>query len=104
MVGRRIAIGSAVLDVTTRIDRCVMVTRPQPGGIEADLSVLRTLLQESDGCLGVGALVVGYGEMQLGDELRELGPAAPATTTRVSAPPYLRSVEPQPCAPARRRS
>lgn len=32
LVGRRIAIGSVVMDVTKRIDRCVMVTRPQPGG------------------------------------------------------------------------
>ncbi|MDQ4036862.1 MAG: MOSC N-terminal beta barrel domain-containing protein, partial [Actinomycetota bacterium] len=38
LVGRRIRIGSVVLDITKRIDRCVMVTRPQPGGIEPDLS------------------------------------------------------------------
>jgi len=78
LVGRRIAIGSTVLDVMIRIDRCVMVSRPQPGGIGPDLSVLRTLMRESEGRLGVGALVAEPGEIQLGDELRDLGPSARA--------------------------
>jgi uncharacterized protein len=69
LVGRRIAIGSVLLDVTKRIDRCVMVTRPQPGGIERDHSVLKTVLRETDGFLGVGALVVTAGELAVGDEL-----------------------------------
>ena len=69
LVGRRIIIGSVVLDVTKRIDRCVMVTRPQPGGIERDLSVLKTVLRETDGFLGLGALVATPGEVRLRDEL-----------------------------------
>jgi uncharacterized protein YcbX len=72
LVGRRIAIGTVVLDVTKRIDRCVMVTRPQPGGIERDLSVLKTVLRETDGLLGVGALVVIPGDVQVGDEVTRL--------------------------------
>lgn len=75
LVGRRIAIGSVVLDVTKRIDRCVMVTRPQPRGIDRDLDVLRTVARESEGFLGVGALVASPGEIRLGDELKELGPS-----------------------------
>ena len=75
LVGRRIAIGSVVLDVMKRIDRCVMVTRAQPGGIHRELGVLRTVTRESEGFLGVGALVACPGEMQLGDELRDLGPS-----------------------------
>jgi uncharacterized protein YcbX len=75
LVGRRIAIGSVVLDVKIRIGRCVMVTRAQPGGIDRDLGVLRTVLRESEGFLGVGAVVASTGEMQLGDELRDLGPS-----------------------------
>ena len=75
LVGRRIAVGSVVLDVMKRIDRCIMVTRPQPGGIERDLEVLRTVLRETDGCLGVGALVAGPGELHAGDEVTDLGPA-----------------------------
>jgi uncharacterized protein len=68
LVGRRIAIGSVVLDVMKRIDRCVMVTRPQPG-IERDLEVLRTVRRERDGLLGVGAVVVTPGELGVGDEV-----------------------------------
>jgi len=75
LVGRRIAIGSVVLDVMKRIDRCVMVTRAQPGGIDRDLCVLRTVMQECEGFLGVGAVVAHTGEMQIGDELTDLGPS-----------------------------
>ena len=42
-VGSRMALGDAVLDVDTRIERCVMTTRPQAGGVERDLDVLRTI-------------------------------------------------------------
>lgn len=73
LVGRRVAIGPVVLDVAKRIDRCVVVTRPQPGGIGRDLDVLRTVLRESDGFLGVGALVVTPGHIQVGDEVTDLG-------------------------------
>ena len=47
-----------VLDVVKPIDRCVMTTRPQPGGIERDLDVLRTINAERQTWLGVGTLVV----------------------------------------------
>lgn len=75
LVGRRIAIGSVELDVMKRIDRCVMVTRAQPGGIDRDLDVLRTVMRESQGFLGVGALVASPGEIEVGDDLRDLGPS-----------------------------
>lgn len=58
-----------------RIDRCVMVTRTQPGGIDRDLGVLPTVLSECEGFLGVGALVACPGEVQVGDEVRDLGPS-----------------------------
>ena len=85
LVGRRIAIGSVVLDVTKRIDRCVMVTRPQPGGIERDLSVLKTVLRESGGFLGVGALVVTPGNLAVGDVLTVL--RLPAVADHPDQPP-----------------
>ncbi len=69
LVGRRVAIGSAELDVVKRIDRCVMTTRPQPDGIDRDLDVLRTINRERDGFLGVGALVVTGGTFRIDDEL-----------------------------------
>jgi uncharacterized protein YcbX len=69
LVGRSILIGDVRLEVSKRIDRCVMVTRPQPG-IERDLDVLRTINAERDGCLGIGCLVTASGELAIGDELR----------------------------------
>jgi uncharacterized protein YcbX len=66
-VGSTIALGDARLDVGKRIDRCVMTTRPQPGGIERDLDVLRSIHRTRDGCLAVGALVATPGRVQVGD-------------------------------------
>lgn len=94
LVGRRMAVGSVVLDVTKRIDRCVMVTRPQPGGIERDLTVLRTVLRETGGFLGVGALVVTPGEVRVGDELTEWELSRPSRSAGAPA------AEPGPRAPA----
>ncbi len=57
------------LDVTKRIDRCVMVTRPQPGGIERDTTVLKRIIRERESLLGIGALVRSTGRIAVGDEL-----------------------------------
>lgn len=69
LVGASITIGEVGLDVTKRIDRCVMVTRPQPGGIERDTSVLKIINRERDRCLGIGAVVIQPGQLAVGDEL-----------------------------------
>ena len=66
-VGSTVMIGDVRLDVGTRIDRCVMTTRPQPGGIDRDLDVLRTIHRARDGCLAVGALVAHPGTVRIGD-------------------------------------
>jgi uncharacterized protein YcbX len=71
-VGGRLAAGDAVLDVQEQIDRCVMTTRPQPGGIERDLDVLRTIRRERGGFLAIGALVERGGTVRVGDDV---GPA-----------------------------
>jgi hypothetical protein len=47
----------------------VMTTRPQPGGIERDLNVLRTIVADLDGCMGVGTLVASPGTVSAGDEV-----------------------------------
>lgn len=70
LVGSRVRLGEVMLDVRKRLERCVMVTRPQPGGIERDLDVLRTIHRERDGCLAVGALVTEPGTVRVGDVLR----------------------------------
>jgi uncharacterized protein YcbX len=69
LVGAEVAVGSARLDVVKRIDRCVVVTRAQPG-IERDLDVFRRLAREHETCIGVAATVAAPGTIAVGDELR----------------------------------
>jgi uncharacterized protein YcbX len=69
LVGSTVHLGTATLDVRKRIDRCVMTTRPQPGGIDRDLDVLRTINRDRDGCICIGALVTQPGTVRIGDEL-----------------------------------
>jgi uncharacterized protein len=74
LVGRRVHVGGAVLDVVKQVSRCVMVTRPQPGGIERDLEVLRTVHRERGGRLAVGGRVAVAGPMTVGDAIVDQGP------------------------------
>jgi uncharacterized protein YcbX len=78
LVGRSVALGSAAVEVVKRIERCVVTTRAQPGGIERDLDVLRTVQRERQGCLGVGAVVTVPGAVRVGDpvSVRSGGPAS----------------------------
>ncbi len=69
-VDTTLQVGTAALWVTKRIDRCVITTRPQPGGIDRDLDVLRTVNRERSGNLGIGTLVATTGEIAVGDEVR----------------------------------
>jgi uncharacterized protein YcbX len=67
LVGRRIELGEAAIDVGMRIKRCVMTTRAQPGGIERDLGVLRTIARERDARLAIGGRVARPGRVRPGD-------------------------------------
>lgn len=67
LVGADIGVGGARLEVTQPIARCVMVTRPQPGGIELDRDVLRWIHRERQGVLSVGGVVSAPGPVALGD-------------------------------------
>jgi len=69
LVGSRVRTGAAVLAVNAPIERCVMTTRPQPGSIDRDLDVLRTIHRQRGGRLAVGAVVVSPGQVRVGDEL-----------------------------------
>lgn len=65
---------SVILDVRKQIDRCVMVTRPQPSllgqpELERDLGVLKSINRDRGGFLGVGALVEHKGMIGVGDRL-----------------------------------
>jgi uncharacterized protein len=72
LVGEVIRLGDAVMHVGTRVKRCVMTTRPQPGGIVADPDVLRTIARERDACLAIGALVAQSGVVRVGDEVTHI--------------------------------
>ncbi len=80
LVGSRITLGQATLEVKKRIKRCVMVTRAQAGGVERDLDVLRTIARERDSRLAVGALVINPGTVCVGDTLN--GYAGPRAAGR----------------------
>jgi uncharacterized protein len=69
LVGSQVRLGGAVLDLGAPISRCVMVTRPQPGGIARDTSVLKRIHRERGGDLAVAALVRTPGVVRVGDQL-----------------------------------
>jgi uncharacterized protein len=72
LVGRRVRCGAAELLITAPIPRCVMVTRPQAGGLPRDTAVLKTVHRERGGVLAVGALVDRPGAVVAGDALTVL--------------------------------
>ena len=72
LVGTHVNLGTTELAVMKGIDRCVIVTRPQPG-IDRDLDVLRTINAERDTLLSIGALVVNEGTISEGDIISPAG-------------------------------
>ncbi len=69
-VGRRFALGDAVIRVTGRTDRCVMTTNPQ-SELPKDPAVLRAVTELNDECLGVFAAVEESGVVRVGDPMTE---------------------------------
>lgn len=67
--GREAGLGGVRLRFGVPIARCVMTTRPQPGGITRDSSVLKTIHRERDGLLAVRAAVLVPGTARTGDAL-----------------------------------
>jgi hypothetical protein len=67
--GQEAALGSTRLRFGVPIARCVMTTRPQPGGIGRDTSVLKTIHRERNGLLAVRAAVLEAGTVRTGDVL-----------------------------------
>jgi len=65
--GARLRAGGAVVEVRTPCPRCVMTTRPQPGGLERELEVLRHLAATRGADLGVLAEVAEAGSVCAGD-------------------------------------
>ena len=69
LAGTRLRLGGALLAVGAPIPRCVMVTRPQPGGIGRDTGVLKTIHRERGGELAMAAQVLESGTVHTGDVL-----------------------------------
>jgi uncharacterized protein YcbX len=66
-IGRRLAVGEVELEIYKPCERCVMTTRPQPGGIERQLDVLRHINTAHQSNLGVLASVIRGGRISVGD-------------------------------------
>jgi len=67
-IGRRIRVGSAVLEIVSGCPRCVMVTQPVDD-LPPDPRVMRTLVRETRHTAGVYARVAAEGEVRIGDEV-----------------------------------
>lgn len=65
--GRRLRLGAVEVEVTVGCSRCVMTTRPQPGGLERELDVLRHVARNHDNVVGVRARVIRPGRLRVGD-------------------------------------
>ena len=72
-LGGELRIGDAVLRVRKPIDRCIMVTRAQPG-LPKDLAVLKRVIRERNNQMGIGVVVTTPGMITAGDELIPLEP------------------------------
>jgi len=69
LVGTSVQVGDALVEITQQIARCVMVTRPQPGGIELDREVLRRIHHDRGGLLAVGGIESRPGATRPGDDV-----------------------------------
>lgn len=70
-LGRRVRVGSAVIEIVTGCPRCVMVTQPVDD-VPQDHRVMRTLVRETRHIAGIYAGVAEEGEMRVGDEVHIL--------------------------------
>jgi uncharacterized protein YcbX len=65
-VGRPVRLGQVELGVRKSCGRCVMTTRPQPGGLPRQLDILRHLSSAHSADLGVLAQVTRGGRIEVG--------------------------------------
>jgi uncharacterized protein YcbX len=65
-IGRRIRAGAAELEVTSRCERCVVVTR-DPDTRDTSPELLRVLTEQHETCMGVYCRVVRPGLVTVGD-------------------------------------
>jgi uncharacterized protein YcbX len=69
--GRRIQVGEAIVQVTVECPRCVMVTHGFDD-LQKDPGIMRSLVKETGGILGVYATVEQPGRVKVGDSIELL--------------------------------
>jgi uncharacterized protein YcbX len=67
---RRLHLGDVEIEIVNPCSRCVMTTRPQPGGLDRQLDVLRHVSRHHGGMVGTRAKVVRPGVVYEGDEVK----------------------------------
>jgi uncharacterized protein YcbX len=72
LLERDVAVGGVTLFMRKTIERCVMVTRAQPG-LPADLGVLKQVIRERANQMGIGAVVTAPGVISVGDTVAPAG-------------------------------
>ena len=73
-VGKRLQLGSAILQINAICPRCVMTTHGF-ADLPKDPRVMRHLVQQNEGNLGVYASIEQSGEIKLGDQVEWLAPS-----------------------------
>ena len=73
-VGRRLQVGSAILQINAICPRCVMTTHGF-ADLPKDPRVMRHLVQQNEGNLGVYASIEQSGNIKLGDQVEWLAPS-----------------------------
>ena len=63
-----VTVGTARLSMRKPLERCVMITRAQPG-IERDLGILKQVIATHDNTMGVGTTVETPGRVTVGDRI-----------------------------------
>lgn len=71
LVDQSVSVGEVRLGIRKQIDRCIMVTRAQPG-IPSDMQVLKQVVRERGNLMGIGAVVDAPGRVDIGDPVRLL--------------------------------
>ena len=73
-VGKRLQLGSAILQINAICPRCVMTTHGF-ADLPKDPRVMRHLVQQNEGNLGVYASIEQSGNIKLGDQVEWLAPS-----------------------------
>jgi hypothetical protein len=67
-IGRRVAVGEAELEVVSRCERCVVITK-DPDTVATTPELLRALTQAQETCMGVYCRVTRPGRVAAGDHV-----------------------------------